>query len=470
MREGTQLALGMQQEAAEKTFNKVIKLKPNLPYGYYGITKIHFWNYLGSKNQVEYNLFLKFANLTQEKIDLSLKLNSKDYRILYIAGNIASFRAMTQSVDNSSVKAFFWSKKAVGYFEECLKINPKFYDSYLGLGLFDYAMSFVPDFLKWAVNLTGLTSDKARGFQYIKTAFKKGTIDRIEAAFHLSKIYTDYLAEYDSASVLLRSLTEKYPRNPLFFYLYAVNLIKDKQLDKAVKVLDKVIKLNNKKFIQVTALAYYRKGEIYFKKNQFNLAVTQYKKYIDSSQEIDLTGIAALNCAISYKLLRDNDQVKKYLLLAKNGNQDILEDSYAKKKSDSFLSNGIPLIDLNLIIVKNNLDAGKYKIVYDSLKMNIQHMDREHKSIAYVYFCEAALNLKKYDEAVYAADQSITLKNSVDKWTIPMSQILKAKAKYLSKMNKEVFDILNEAETNNNFEFKDYIQSQIEWLKRRLNK
>jgi hypothetical protein len=125
---------------------------------------------------------------------------------------------------------------------------------------------------------------------------------------------------------------------------------------------------------------------------------------------------------------------------------------------------------LKLIIAKNNLDAGKYKIVYDSLKMSIQHMDRVHKSIAYVYFCEAALNLKKYDEAVYAADQSMTLKSSVDKWTIPMSLILKAKAKYLSKMNKEVFDILTEAEINNNFEFKDYIQSQIEWLKRRLHK
>ena len=470
MHEGMQQALNMKQEAAEVTFNKVIKLMPDLPYGYYGIAKIHFWNYLGSKDQTEYKQFLKFDDLTQEKIDHTLKSNPKDYRIMYIGGNLSLFREMTQSVDNSSIKAFFWSKKAVGYFEESLAINPKFYDSYLGLGLFDYAMSFVPDFLKWAVNLTGLTSNKSRGFQYIKTAFKKGTLDKSEAAFHLSKIYTDYLAEYDSASVLLRSLIEKYPRNPLFSYQYAINLIKDKQLDKALDVLNKVIKLNNKKFVQVTALAFYRKGEIYFKQNQFKLAVSQYKKYLDLSLEQDLTGIAALNCAISFKLLDGNDQVKKYLLLAKNGNQDVFEDSFAKKKSDFFISNGFPAIDLKLIIAKNNLDAGKYKIVYDSLKMSIQHMDPVHKSIAYVYFCEAALNLKKYDEAVYAADQSIALKSSVDKWTIPMSLILKAKAEYLSKMNKEVFDILTEAEINNNFEFKDYIQSQIEWLKRRLHK
>jgi hypothetical protein len=95
-------------------------------------------------------------------------------------------------------------------------------------------------------------------------------------------------------------------------------------------------------------------------------------------------------------------------------------------------------------------------------------MDKEHKSIGYVYFGEAALNLKKYDEAVYAAGQSINLKSSIDKWTVPMSLILKAKAKYYLKKNNEVIDILTEAETHNNFEFKDYIRSQIEWLKRRL--
>jgi hypothetical protein len=118
MRQGMHQALNMDQRAAEKTFNKVIKLKPDQPYGYYGITKIHFWNYLGSKDQTEYNLFIKFADLTQEKIDKSLDLNSKDYLIQYIGGNLASFKAMTQSAENSSVNAFFWSKKAVGYYEE----------------------------------------------------------------------------------------------------------------------------------------------------------------------------------------------------------------------------------------------------------------------------------------------------------------------------------------------------------------
>ncbi|MEK6553341.1 MAG: tetratricopeptide repeat protein, partial [Bacteroidota bacterium] len=291
IRQGLDQAYNMELNSAEKTFNKVLELRPNSPLGYYHIAQIHFWIYLGSRDPGEYQVFLKFADMAQERAEKVIDKNPKDYQTKYIAGNLASFRAMAQATNNSSVDAFWSSKKAVSYYEETLELNPKFYNAYLGLGLFDYAMSFVPDFLKWAVNLTGLTSDKKRGFNYIKTAFRKGT-EKTEAAFHLSKIYTDYLAEYDSAFILLQSLSSRYPNNTLFIYQYAVSLIKDKQLDRANEMLNRVINLHNKKLPQIAALSYYRKGEIYFKKNQFKTAIKNYEKFLDTSKELDFFGFA----------------------------------------------------------------------------------------------------------------------------------------------------------------------------------
>ncbi|MEW6702143.1 MAG: tetratricopeptide repeat protein, partial [Bacteroidota bacterium] len=390
VQQGLNQAYNLELYAAERTFNKVIELKPNSPIGFYHIAKLHFWSYLGSRDPGEYQVFLKFADLAQQRIEKMLDENPKDYQTTYIAGNLASFRAMAQATNNSSVDAFWSSKKAVDYFEETLKLNPRFYDAYLGLGLFDYAMSFVPDFLRWAVNLTGLTSDRERGFLYIKKAFKKGTIDKTEASFHLSKIYTDYLAEYDSAFIHLRSLSSRYPNNTLFIYQYAVSLIKDRQLDRANDILNRVIKLNNKKLPQITALAYYRKGEFFFKKNQYKTAINQYEKFLDLSKELDFTGYAALNIALCYKFLGDDELFKENLKLAHEGNQDIFEDSYAKQKSDKYLYNGISPIELKLIRMKNNLDAGKYKIVYDSLKTEIEKIENnESKAAAYIYFSEA---------------------------------------------------------------------------------
>lgn len=471
VQQGMNQAYNMEFDSAEKTFNRIIELNPNSPQGFYRIAQIHFWIYLGSKDPGEYQVFLKFADLAQTRIDKVLDDNSEDYHTMYIAGNLNSYRAMAQATNNSSVDAFWSSKKAVNYFEETLKLNPKFYDAYLGLGLFDYAMSFVPDFLKWAVNLTGLSSDKARGFRYIKTAFRKGTLDKTEAAFHLSKIYTDYLAEYDSASTLLQSLILRYPNNTVFIYQYAVNLIKDKKLDRANELLNRVVKLNNKKLPQVTALAYYRKGEILFKKNHFKSAITQYETFLDASKDLDFIGIAALNTALCYKVLGNDAEFKKYLAQAKNGNQDIFEDSYASQKSEQYVNNGITPIELKLMMMKNDLDAGSYKIVYDTLKTQLDKIpNRIDQALAYTYFGEASLVAKRYAEAYYSASQVINLKLSDERWMTAMAFLLEAKISFAKDDYANAKKLLKEAEDRNNYEFKDYLQSKIEWLKRRLRK
>ncbi|NMB82248.1 MAG: hypothetical protein GYA14_10565, partial [Ignavibacteria bacterium] len=188
--QGIAKAYNMELDAAEKIYDRIIDLYPDDPHGYYLTAQIYYWTFLGSKDKGEYQVFTKFADLAQTKIDKILDNDEKNVKVLYIAGNLALFKAMANAVNESSVDAFWSSKNAVNYFEKAIQLNPKFYDAYLGLGLFDYAMSFVPEFLKWAVKLTGLTSDKERGLKYIKIAFNRGTSETTEAAFHLSKIYT----------------------------------------------------------------------------------------------------------------------------------------------------------------------------------------------------------------------------------------------------------------------------------------
>jgi hypothetical protein len=465
---GMEQAYNFQLSSAEKTFENIIDDYPNSPEGYYRTALLHFWIYLGSRDPGEYQVFLKFADLAQERIDKQLNKNQKDYYTHYIAGNLLSFRAMAQATNGQSVDAFWSSKNSVQYFEETLKLNPKYYDAYLGLGLFDYAMSFVPDFLKWAVNLTGLSSDKTRGLKYIKIAYHKGINTKTEAAFHLSKIYTDYLAEYDSAYSLLSDLVSRYPNNQLFAYQYAVSLIKGKKLDQANSLLTNVIKLKNKKIPQITALAYYRKGEIYFKKNQFKNAIANYERFLELSRELDLTGIAALNNAIAYKILGNDEEFKQNLILAKNGNQDIFEDSYAFKKAKYFLEHGISQFELILYKMKNHLDAGNYKVVYDSLKNNQLNISDDLKALQKIYFAEASLNLGKINEAIKSCNEIFDLDISTEKWTIPMANFLLAKANVKLRHKKDAREYLLKAENDNEYEFKDFIQSQIEYLKKRI--
>jgi hypothetical protein len=469
--QGMNQAYNLDLASAEKTFNKVISQKPNSPLGYYHLSRIYFWKFLGSKGQNEFQIFIKYADKAQQKIELELGKNPKDYRTMYVGGKLALYRAMAQSTNNSSVDAFWSSKKAVGYFEDVLELNKKYYDAYLGLGLFDYAMSFVPDFLKWAVNLTGLTSDKERGLRYIKTAYLKGTEDKTEATFHLSKIYSDYVADYDSSVILIKKLMTKYPQNILFNYQYAVTLIKNRQLDQADEVLNSVIKSKNKNLPQTTALAFYRKGQINFLKNRFRNTIKYYSQYLEKTNELDFKGIAALNIALSYKFLGDAVNYKKYLQLAQNGDTDIFDDSYANEKSEEYLEDGISQTELKLVRMKNNLDAGRDKIVFDSLKMVIDKFEHSQDlAVGYAYFGEASLNLRKYPEAEYAANQILTLKLDSEKWTIPIAYFIKAKIKFIKGDKSKAKEFLEQANENDIHEFKDNIQAQIERLHRQLKK
>ncbi|MCX7875566.1 MAG: DUF3808 domain-containing protein [Melioribacteraceae bacterium] len=466
--EGMEQAYNFQLVQAEKTYEKIINEFPNSPEGYYRTALLHFWIYIGSRDPGEYQVFIKFADIAQEKIDKQLNKNQKDYYTNYIAGNLMLFRAMAQATNGQSVDAFWSSKNAVNYLEESLKIKPNFYDAYLGLGLLDYAMSFVPDFLKWAVNLTGLTSDKNRGLRYIKIAYNKGIYSKTEAQFHLAKIYSDYLSEYDSAYTLLQNLIAKYPQNGLFGYQYAVSLIKGKNVEYANSVLNNVIKLRNKKIPQITALAYYRKGEIYFKKNNFKEAIKNYEMFLDLSRELDLTGIAALNTAISYKMLNKEEDFKQYLLLAKNGNQDIFEDTYALKKSENYLENGISDEELFLYKIKNNLDVGNYRYVYNTLTNSKENFTNDLKALQLIYLAEAEQKIGKNKEAIETCNEIFEMKIHKEKWIMPMSKLIYANANFNLGNKEEAKEFLLKAENENDYDFKDFIQSKIEFLKRRI--
>lgn len=469
IQQGINKVYNMEFDSAEKTFDRMIELYPEQPHGYFYTAQLHFWLFLGTRDIGEYYTFLKFAEISQQKIDKLIEENKGTERIHNLAGNLASYRAMSSAVNNSPVDALWSSKKALDNFEKALEINPRFYNAYFGLGLLDYAMSFVPDFLRWAVNLSGLSSDKQRGLRYLNTAYKRGTSDKTEIAFHLSRIYADYLADYDSSYFYIRQLINTHPKNTLFHYQYAVFLIKDKKLDAAINPLNTVIRINNKRFSQITALAHYRKGEISFKKNQFADAIKHYKIFLEESNELDFTGLASYNIALSSMLLDDDDGYKEFIQLAREGNKDIFEDSYAKERSERFISQGINKNDLFLIRVKNYLDAGNYKTVYDSLKSRIDEFQGEQKALALLYFGESALRKRKLAEASDALDNLRKINVRNEKWITPYSYLIEALTNFQAGEKERAKELLMIAEDTNSYEFRDNIQARIENLKRKLH-
>ncbi len=457
-------------EKAEQKFNQAIDLYPEYPHGYHYISQLNLWAYLGSKDEAELQSFLTHSELAKIKGERLFEANENDASLSYLLGSIYTLQATAKSFTGSSLDAFWAAKSAVGYYETTIEIDSTFYDAYLGLGLFNYALSYVPGIFKWAVNLSGLSYDKEKGLQYLQIANKKGKLDQTEAAFHLAKIYTDYVAEYDSASILLKKLISKYPKNSLFHYQYAVLKIKAKELNKAEESLQKVLKINHPKFYQTNSLSSFLMGDIYFKRNNFEKAIEHYKAFISTTRDIDYTGIANFRIAIASSIIGDTVESRERLLLARLGNLDIPDDIYANEKCTQFFETGFSQIYKQVLLAKNNVEAGKNKKAFNQLiEIADSIKSKELQGIAYFYLSEAAYGLDNFELSIQYSKKAAEINYETDKWVLPYAAYVTAKSNYKIgnfALSKEFLEI---AESNNDFEYKDSIEALVNNLTRKLN-
>lgn len=460
-----------QFEKAEQKFNEVIKKFPNKPHGYHFLAQMHLWIYIGCKNEKHFSDYINFSNLAIEKANKILEKEKNNYDVKYILASSHLLRVLSAAQKEPNFDAIGDTKIATNLYEEIIEAKPNFYDAYLGLGIFDYALSYVPGLYKWGLEMIGLSADKERGLDYIKKTYLHGKYAKAEAGFHLSNIYSDYLANYNEAIKVLKNLTLKYPNNSLFRYQLASIYIKAKQFNDADKSLDMVIKNNEKNFIQTIAYSYFLKGQIAFFKNNFNAAVSHYEKFLSMTLEPNYTGIANYNLAISNLNIGNEKESKKNFKNSCNGNLDISDDYYAEAKSKYFIENEITEEDIFIIRIKNLFEFGKFKEVLKTLVPKLDSLkNSENKNIANYLIGESSYQLKKYDDAInYCMD--ISSNNiEVDNWVIPFGALTIAKSYFGKKDYEKSADWLDLCERNNIYVYKEKLEPFILNLKLQLEK
>ncbi|MCF6269569.1 MAG: DUF3808 domain-containing protein [Melioribacteraceae bacterium] len=368
------IAIGNEQsfqfrfKQATQTFKNVISDYPNSPLGYYYISRNSLWFYLANKDSVSKAEYQKYFVLAKVKGELEFENKPENPVVNFNMGNIYMLKSIFSSVEQNTMDAFWATKSAVNYFEEAIELDGNYYDPYLGLGTIKYALGFVPGFLGWAISVAGLDGEKSEGLNDVLKAYEKSDFSKVEASYHLGKIYTEYNAEYEKAENHLSNLVELYPMNELFLYQYAILQIDERNLLKARKYLNKIL-MNNlpSNFHQTYALSLFLKGEISFKENRFKNAIEDYENFIQQTTSIDYTGIANFKIALSFMMLDNNLMAQKHFILARNGNQNIAEDSQASEMSEVYFDKEFSDSDKNLILAQNYLESGKYGLAIEEL-------------------------------------------------------------------------------------------------------
>jgi hypothetical protein len=137
-------------------------------------------------------------------------------------GGAYAVRAQWRSERHERLAAARDGKRIKTALERALALDPSLHDAKFGLGMYRYYAAVAPTVLRmfrWLLLLPG--GDRRGGLQQMTEARDHGVVVRGEADYQLHLIYLWYEERAHDALALLRSLQQRYPRNPLFVLLEA---------------------------------------------------------------------------------------------------------------------------------------------------------------------------------------------------------------------------------------------------------
>jgi predicted Zn-dependent protease len=470
VKKGLENCYNFQWTSAENIFLNLQKKYPDNPAGYHYQSEIYLWYYLGTKNNEDLKSFTHYSDLAIQKCENELDKNSDNSEILYLLGMNYTFRAIAFTKAESYLDAAWAAKKSESNLSECLELNDKKYDAYLGLGLYNFAVAQIPKAFSWVLSIAGFSGDEETGFRYLKLASEKGDIARVEAKYFYSQLLSEVITDYKTADFYLKDLSKKYPANLLFNYSLASNLIKQKRLTDAKNILQKILSSNDKKFIQLISFSNFLMGDVYFKQNDFPKAINYYNNFLSATPDKDYTGIANYRAAICLEFIdKHNDALQKFNKSGQ-GNMDIDDDIYAKRRGKILSGRKIFDEELTLIKLSNLIEQGNFKTAVDSIKSFLQNVNNENlKSESYFYLADAEFQLGNYNEAVSSANQSLKLNCGDEKWIHPFAAYTAARS--LNKLGKldEAKKFIEKAEDFSDYDYKNKLENLLKVLHRETN-
>lgn len=437
--------------SAEKTFNTIIKTYPSLPAGYHYKSIKHLWFYLDNKNAAELENFISLTDTVIEKAELLLKIDSSDVFTLYILGSTYANRTFAFARDENYFDAVLAARKFHMHVNELLNKDSLYYDAYMGKGLFNFAISQAPQTWSWAFNLAGMTGDKKAGLYYLESASKKGKLSKVDAQFYLSQIYSEFLLKYQQAKRLLNDLNVRFPKNLLFRFALANLQVRTYDLKSASKNYKSVFTSKDTNFTELKNYAGLALGDISYSQGDYDEARNYFIKFLDQSIDDHFKGITALKIGLSHLFEGDSLSAILYFDKTNEGNKDLDDDVYARIKGEQYLGKLPAANELKLFIIKNKIDAGKFKDAIDSLEKFIElPVSDTLRAEAILHFSDAYYHMGKYKKSLEYAVAVFNF-NECELWVKPFACYYAARAS--QELNNLVDAELFIEYANN---FKDY--------------
>ncbi len=466
VKKGIDDAYNFEWQKAEKIFKSIIAKYPNDPHGYHYQARVFAWYYLSNRDKRIYDKFVDYSDSTIEKTKILLEQKPDNADLLYMMGSAYTYRAIIFARAENYLDAIWASKKSESYLSEALAKDSSTYDAYLGLGLYNFAIGQVPSAFKWALSLAGIHGEQSTGLRYLRLAAQRGNFSKVEAQYYLAQILSDVLFNYKQAENYIKQLVKKYPDNLLFEYSYGVLELKQKNLDDSQKILKKLIYRNDTAFVKIISFANFLTGDIFYKRNQFDSAEVYYHRFLDSTPDKDYTGIAAYRLAICYEMSGNGNLAKLFFSETGQGNMDLEDDLYAKRKGEIYAMHPPTKNELLLIRYQNLIDAKNYKTAFDSLNILLDSVKTDDlKAETLYYLSKSAFEKGNFKQCISFADSALQVKKVSEKWIPPFaSYYVAASCEKLGNKNLAEHYI-EKADDYNDYDYQNKLKNLLDTIR-----
>jgi len=235
-RSGLDALYNIDYDKAQRDFKQIVQLYPNHPGGYQ-LLAARLWIktlyesrrlqaslysgesfYTSSDDKVDPKIVTEFRNLTREAKRLAeakLKQEPKNIEALDFLANTEGLKAsFEEAVERRHIAALRDGNDAVDHHREVLKLDPKYIDAQITIGLYEYVVGSLPLPVKIIAGATGYRGSKKRGLKMLEEVAQQGRWAQDDAKSVLILLYT---REKRFADVVkfARELSAKYPRNYL---------------------------------------------------------------------------------------------------------------------------------------------------------------------------------------------------------------------------------------------------------------
>ena len=235
-RSGLDALYNIDYDKAQRDFKEIVQLFPNHPGGYQ-LLAARLWIktlyesrrlqgslyssesfYASGDDKVDPKIVSEFRNLTREAKRLAeakLKQEPKNLEALDFLANTEGLKAsFEEAVERRHFAALRDGNDAVNHHRQVLKMDPKYIDAQITIGLYEYVVGSLPLPVKIIAGATGFRGSKKRGLAMLEQVAREGRWSKDDAKTVLVLLYRRE-KRFADVLKLTRELSAKYPRNYL---------------------------------------------------------------------------------------------------------------------------------------------------------------------------------------------------------------------------------------------------------------